>query len=265
MASSFGQHSHMQVGSFLVHYSRLTSRLPKALGALGDIGLYPEVITCWDGDTISDIECFNHFEKSAWLKRINLIKPLLLRNAGVDVESDANASRPWKSATEAIANSPTWLLPRPLRTGEISVILKHYYALSRIAQGTLTYGLIAEDDILTKKDSHENFDVSMQEFYDCNGDYLDLAGGCGLAVGDVKASIARIYPPATRTNACYVVSRELARRLVNNFFPFVHPIDWHLMYLLNDLNIGKCFWATREVFIHGSESGAYISWREADV
>ena len=251
------------ISSFLIHYTKLSTRLPNALHALSAVGLTPEVITCWDGDNLMNTQKDYVFSDAAWLMRIRTIAPILLANAGSTSVLKNKTISDVTSTSEAVQLLPDWMHPRALGCGEISVLLKHYHALSKIAQGNKNYGLIAEDDILLGSRSAELFTVSSKGFASCSGDYLDLAGGCGLRIRNKnsKDNISRVSPPNTRTNACYIVSRDLARLLVENYFPFIHPIDWHLLYLLNILNVDRCYWTVEEVFIHGSECGAYSSWR----
>jgi GR25 family glycosyltransferase involved in LPS biosynthesis len=251
----------MNVCSFLIHYTKLSARLPHALEALNRVSLDPEIVSCWDGDNINSVCKRHRIDKKEWHEHTILIAPILFKNAGLHMSDQLMAEI--ESIESAVKYLPAWMLPRPLDQGEISVILKHYYALSRIAQGKFEYGIIAEDDILAGQNSERLYREVVGKFVSNNGDYLDLAGGCGLSPKDhgVECCLTRIWPPSTRTNACYMVSRQLAKILVENFFPFVHPIDWHLLYLLNKHEIKRCYWSTKEVFIHGSETGAYRSWR----
>jgi GR25 family glycosyltransferase involved in LPS biosynthesis len=145
--------------------------------------------------------------------------------------------------------------------------MKHYFAISSIAMGEGSHGLIAEDDII------ENNNFMPYRFSDVLAsietnsiDYIDLAGGCNLYAESSETNdnlFQHVNPPRTRTNAAYIISKRLAKILANNFLPFVLPIDWHLTYLMNKYftNSIKCAWMIDYPLIHGSEVGAYKSWR----
>ena len=99
-----------------------------------------------------------------------------------------------------------------------------------------------------------------------NIDYIDLAGGCNLftdIVDDNNNLFQLVNPPRTRTNAAYIISKRLAKILVNKFIPTVLPIDWHLTYLMNNyITKGiRCAWMINHPLLHGSELGVYKSWR----
>lgn len=251
------------ISAFLIHYTKLADRLPNAMEALEVVGLTPEIVSCWDGDRLLLTHFADKLNQSAWIERTKKIAPILLKNAGYTQDYCANKLSVIRSMNDMVNVLPAWMHPRLLSDGEISVILKHYYALSRIAQGQDSYGLVAEDDIILKNNSKRLFYNSLEELKGVDGDYLDLAGGCGLKLLGFESprNISNIKPANTRTNACYVVSKHLAKLLVESFLPFVHPIDWHLLYLLNYHDVDKCYWSIEEVFIHGSESGRYSSWR----
>jgi len=253
------------INAYLIHFTKLKDRLPSAKKALETIGLSTEVVTCWDGDALMMDALINNVNLQLWLEQTTKIAPILLQNAGYNASIFGGIFYGGLSVVEILKVIPNWMHPRPLGRGELSVILKHYYSLSRIAQGQDSHGLIAEDDIVLKTDSKKLFTKSLAELIECDGDYLDLAGGCKLRPSDLQGTrnITLVSPASTRTNACYIVSRRLAKLFVESYFPFVHPIDWHLLYLLSLHDVHKCYWCNEEVFIHGSESGKFTSWRSA--
>ena len=70
-----------------------------------------------------------------------------------------------------------WMQHRALGKGEVSVLLKHYYALSNISVSSGGWGLIAEDDIIHNDKTVYLFNKCIQEFESTDADYMDLAGG----------------------------------------------------------------------------------------
>ena len=164
------------------------------------------------------------------------------------------------------SNYPEWLAPRNLSSGEISVLFKHHCALSQISQGRESHGMIIEDDILSHGASDSMFQHLKYFIDDHNPDYVDIAGGANLSASKININspnFTHMSPPRTRTNAGYVVSRRLAELLVENFFPLVFPIDWHLQYMLYKFATYPihCFWMDKTLYLHGSETESYKSWR----
>lgn len=219
----------------------------------------------YDADEI-DANIAASIPPNLWEDRIANIVDILISNSLnkslFPVEFSAYSAffrRPFLSNPQ---NQHPWLIPRPLSQGEISVLLKHHSALSMIGNGASPFGLIIEDDARLSPLTNILFAKTISEFINKNGDYLDLAGGCSLLPTDhdLRHNYAtRLAVPRTRTNAAYIVSRKLAQRLSNRFFPLVFPIDWHLQYLFQKRD--RCFWSNQPVFIHGSEHGLVQSWR----
>lgn len=253
----------MTVPAYLIHYTKLASRLTPVLDSLAQLNVHPQVVTCWDSDVLPSHTYIPNRE--LWSDRVAAIKHCLFANAngGYNVRSVSELYRLSNIAFSTVG----WMRPRTLNGGEVSVLLKHYYALSCAANGSHPYTLILEDDILLSKRSPEYFKAALDTFMENKGEYLDLAGGSGLTPSLLKTSgkinnIVSVRPASTRCNAAYVISKELARAIVNRFFPLILPIDWHLQYYLTLLGPIRCFWADPEALIHGSETSLIQSWRQ---
>lgn len=255
----------MKAPFYLIHCKKYKDRLASATAALRQVCPSFVVVSTWDADSIKSehfLHNNNHFLE--WRARAAKIRPILFANF---LESSP-LKRSWitnYSSTVGLEHfpEPPWLQPRILTNGEISVLLKHYFALSAIACGDCEWGLIAEDDIIADSQTHQRFMQCLSEFESIKMDYLDLAGGCGLLpeITDGTMNTQIVSPSRTRTNACYMVSRKFACTLVESFWPIVLPIDWHIQYLMQTNLTSVCYWASRPPFIHGSEAGIYKSWR----
>lgn len=253
------------LNSYLIHYTKLADRLEPAMQALTSLGLVPTVIKIFDGDDIRSLSTqLKSYQLALWIERIYTILPIL--NANTEIGSSPHSyeevyRRLYKDYT--LTQLPTWAAARLLTNGEQSVLMKHFYALACIANGSSAFGLIAEDDILIHKTSATQFKYIIEEAISRGASYVDLAGGCGLHALPMShgSNLARVVPPRTRTNACYLVSKKYARAIINRFFPYCFPIDWHLQYILLSLDIDSCYWAVNPPFIHGSETGHVQSWR----
>jgi GR25 family glycosyltransferase involved in LPS biosynthesis len=198
-----------------------------------------------------------------WEAQLNIIYPILKANY-LSLRQPSLSYKQLYSLCkeEAQYTYYEWMRPRRLALGEVSVLLKHYWALTTIANCDDEYGLIIEDDARLHNHSKQSFWNCFNQFFRSNGDYLDLAGGCNLHPADVdrnEGCVSRLGIPRTRTNAAYLVSRNLAKSLSEAFLPMALPIDWHLQSLFS--NSFTYFWANNSPLLHGSEHGLVRSWR----
>ncbi|MBM5802176.1 MAG: hypothetical protein FJ077_15430, partial [Cyanobacteria bacterium K_DeepCast_35m_m2_023] len=217
------------------------------------------MVTAFDADNLNMKEILSSINSDSWSNRLSTILPILIDNIqsrgtgiGHSVSQDAYL------LSQQILDLPNelrpeWVKSRILSPGEVSVLLKHYYALAAIANSPdHDYGLVAEDDILVHKNSGNMVKMLNIFLNQCEVDYIDLAGGAGLevssAINNNSSQFVLINTPRTRTNACYLISRNLARDIVNGFLPLVYPIDWHIQYILSTTNNAeldslRCYWA----------------------
>lgn len=249
--------------SYLIVCSKLKHRIPSAIATWNSLGLSPTLLYSFDADQLLPSLTNN---QSLWLERLPTILPDLLTNA--NLEPSILPQLPDSSVNHIMNDSRfAWLQHRSLKPGEISVSLKHFSALSSIADGDEDYAFVSEDDTRYIPFSFESFWSDVSDFITADGDYLDLAGGCHLDPYKYSVSsfnnIAQIDKPRTRTNACYLISRRFAQSIVNMFLPIVFPIDWHLQWCFNSLpnDLFTCYWTVIPPIIHGSETGLVTSWR----
>lgn len=238
------------ISSFIVNYTPFAQRRKNAIQCLKGINLDPLVISIFDKEELS-VNGLYSFDPNKWREGLNTFGSQLYANAGIEPNSFGQQ------------HIPSWMEPRQLVDGELSVLMKHFYAICSIANSQNKYGLIAEDDILFHTNSLDLWDKTISSFSKLDGDYLDLAGGCNLKVENLKPDqyITMLDKPNTRTNACYLLSNRVAKFIAKNFFPLIYPIDWHLLYLLSSTRF-SFYWTNDPVFIHGSETRAFKSWRD---
>lgn len=251
--------------TYIITCKKLESRLAHAIQSANALTNDVTPVKAWDAEELSQkaIEDYGNVGKELWDDAVKTIAPILIANA---LTSGGNRIHieiveEWKGR-ETI-NTPSWMKSRRLSSGEVSVLMKHFWAIGSIANGQDEYGLILEDDVRIHERSVEKFKLCLEEFIGQNGDYLDLAGGCNLNSGaeDIRFDYCSLLrTPRTRTNAAYIVKRDLAREFANKFIPLIFPIDWHLQYIMP--KSAKIFWANEPPLIHGSEQGLVTSWRQ---
>jgi len=149
---------------------------------------------------------------------------------------------------------------RPLKLAEHSLIHKHYIALC-IARSRDVPTLIVEDDATISglrqvKNILASIAIAEQEDVFIN---LVNAPHCwGKSFSDTNlypVSIARTF-----TTGAYVVSPDTARKLVEGFFPYSLPIDFHLQRLFKILKIRGY-----TIGENGIENGSLISAVESTI
>lgn len=259
----------------LIHYTKLKSRLPKAIDAIHSLNLEPNIITICDGDNVNSFKqylnqiCIN--QQQIWEYQISKIAPILLANVHIQ-STEINQNLDYREIHSKYCQLllrkhillPQWCSFRELNTGELSVLLKHYHAISLIANSPYDFGFIFEDDVRLHALSKDMFDRVIHQINLIQPDYVDLAGGCNLLVPNSTFDaplLQRIQPSRTRTNAAYGISKKCANFFINNYFPLVFPIDWHLQYLFSQNIELTCYWCKDLPLIHGSEVGLERSWR----
>ena len=253
------------IQTYLINYTPYVDRKSRALDCLHSLGFSNvNVVNCFDREDIDPTISSNLFRWSSLLQNAEHIFLYNTLPLGVRL----NFLPDLESISHLIANiNREFLQPRSLDYGEISVCLKHYYAISSIANSSSPFGLICEDDILSHSSSVAIFNNIFSEVVFPSIDYLDLAGGCNLHPSNLETkfnqsdSICKLLVPRTRTSASYLLSKSLAKYICNNFMPLAMPIDWHIQCLVMSSPFRNFFWALESPFVHGSESGQYTSWR----
>jgi len=166
-----------------------------------------------------------------------------------------------------------WAKARPLKRAEISLSMKHKYALGHfLAYSQKPYCLILEDDAVIGKTTMNALDslCSFGHISVVNSTllYADLSLGCNMKISNLADRGVSVYGqfhaytplyPSSRTTCAYLVNREMAVFFLSLFYDrYLAPIDIELMFAMTEarrLRINqKCIWIEPEVFGHGSES-----------
>ena len=184
-----------------------------------------------------------------------------------------------KSANRLVAHAGAeikWARPRPLRLAEISLAMKHKYAMSLfLAQGVAEYCIILEDDAVVQEGT-ENILHSLIKHLDGYSSnayykYIDLGSGCNMNLSHINEApslqmgYTNLYSPlypSSRTTCAYLVNRKMAQYFLKLYgYLYTAPIDLELTFALNTLSQSisirkhlQCLWAEPEIFVHGSEN-----------
>ena len=248
---------------FVINYTPFKERLSDTLNALSlsNLASNVSVVSAWDKEDLNPA-LLEYDNLRLWQKKLPIIYPVLAANARMfkaEISLDVIGYR-------LPVVYPEWAKARTLSAGEFSVLLKHYYAISSIAISGASHGLVFEDDVRARLSSRRDISQCIAEAMEASIDYLDLAGGCQLTpyadeYQSASSKIAILRVPRTRTVAAYMMSRRMAHMISNLFMPLIFPIDWHIQYIMLQVEDLKCGWTIKPPLIHGSEEGLIKSWR----
>ena len=161
--------------------------------------------------------------------------------------------------------------PKVLSKAEVSLCMKHRYALSLLLLDCNSdFGIILEDDANPTKYSVKLLEqiVSFAGSYDPSLPiFIDLSSGCNLNISNIvdasystlNGGLYKPILPSSRTTCAYLVNKQFAALFLTSFRDPVAPIDYELTFILELLRRKKsdliCLWHEPAVFIHGSKDG----------
>ena len=172
--------------------------------------------------------------------------------------------------------SPQWLRPRLLSNAELSLSIKHRYALSHfLSSPQFKYALVLEDDALILPSSLSVVSELLEFLSDLSFSravYIDLSSGCNLSVVNLVPPIhklssgATLYSPvlpSSRTTCAYLINKPFAEAFLGEFIFPLAPIDYEYMFTLSNLQLEQalsaCLWTEPHVFVHGSKDRSISS------
>jgi GR25 family glycosyltransferase involved in LPS biosynthesis len=207
-----------------------------------------------DRDTLTDSDMSNFYDPnpSKWERMIIKIRSIFIEG------NQWHANK--KAWNERIFDDGTFTLPfNKLSKGEISLCCKHLEALKEIARTEHGYGIVFEDDVILMDNFAEKFRRCMAEMPG-EWDIIFIGSAFGHRPPERRAG-KRVYqmkPPRGKCSDSYVVTSTAAKILLSKLTPFTLPIDWELMYWMNELSL-DCFWWDPPLVTQGSQTGKFNS------
>lgn len=254
----------------MVHYSKLAERRSFLSNSLDNLGISPIWVT---EQNYVDYKT----EISVKGKIIGVNEKLVGMDLGINSRSLTRSRR--RSRIEGVSLLVRSYLSKgnEYSTGSLPVKKKldnawlelqrmHLTAVSQGVNNGLKWILILEDDAVPDKESFYKLNEIAQEL-NPNNTWLNLSSGAGLERTKSekrcgKNGLFRIKPAATRCAVAYLISRDLAIKIVNSAIhegiPNWLPIDFHYQVLLRKFR-AKAFWIEPVLFNQGSESDLFNS------
>lgn len=202
---------------------------------------------------------YNELVRATWLEQLQSFKCSLIDNV-------YRAQGIFTSSQISQDYSPSWMQPRKLSSGDLSVLSKHYNAIKDFLLSDANYLLVLEDDAILGG----NFLSTVKSFISCTMfDFVDLAGGDGILCnptrlhryGGLLGEIVELR--GTRTACGYLTGRTIALELLQSINNKIFPIDWALSYGLSLCSSANVLWVETDIIKHGSCVGTYRSWRKS--
>jgi len=161
-----------------------------------------------------------------------------------------------------------------LKRNALEVQSMHFRALELGILEDSDWIFIIEDDAIlnyVEKDSHKMINL-IQRQIKANKTWIDLNDGAGLKRTKSERRIDgnnlfRVRPPTTRCAVAYLISKDLAKGILNLIEVYGSP-DW--LYIDNLYQVAtrklkaKSYWQDPPIFSQGSDTGRYESGFEAE-
>ena len=158
--------------------------------------------------------------------------------------------------------------PNSMKLGVVSCSYKHYLSLKDIANGDADYGVIMEDSLHFTENIPQRMETyidQLDEFYP-GWDVIFDSAWKSYCEGPVTPDRV-VYPKSneinehghggTRCAHMYLVTKDCAKKLSENFLPFNQAPDWYMNDLFRKLNI-RSYWAEPSIaHVTPHESTAY--------
>jgi len=146
--------------------------------------------------------------------------------------------------------------------------LQHLKAMKLFLESGKDYCLILEDDSIPIHTNPLKFEKYMHECLDhvciLKDGLFDISNSFGFrpymsSPSDFPSScFIKMAPGQTRCASSYLVSRDAASLIINQSYPIVLPVDWHIGSILSRHSF-RTFWYSHPMFSQGSQSGHFIS------
>jgi len=155
--------------------------------------------------------------------------------------------------------NPTGIKPRRLNPAEISLTIKWGKLLQQIAQGEDPYVLVLEDDAVLC----DNFTTHFEQYLNktpSDWEVIYLGDGANLHAPNAQPEklAYRMGHPSSRCTDSLLVTKEGARKISKNYFPFDHVVDWEIGYQQKAEDV-IVYWWEPTLVTQGSTNGTFKS------
>jgi hypothetical protein len=255
---------------YIVHYSKLVDRSVYLNNIFLGLKIYPTWVT---ESNFSNFKPFPPTQK----KIIGVSEKLVAMDLGINSRSLVYSRR--KSKVQGYVLFLRSFFPKQnyvsigslprkekLPQSQFEVQRMHLTALVAGVEKNSKWIFVMEDDAIPVNQAFENVNEILEEL-EASNTWINLNSGAGLnrTSSDKKPNklgLFQVKPPATRCTAAYLVSTDLAKKIINSAnldgIPDWLPIDVYYQVLLRKFK-STSYWADPATFDQGSENGKYTS------
>jgi len=148
---------------------------------------------------------------------------------------------------------------RLLNPAEISLTIKHYEVLKKIANSSDPYAIILEDDVIFDLNFLELFKKYLKE---TPKDFDVIFMGSGANLKPINTVPNKIWylktHPASKCADSYLITKKAANEIVQTYTPFNICSDYELAYQMHQYN-HIVYWWEPSLVKQGSETGLFKS------
>lgn len=198
---------------------------------------------------------------SLWESQLRLSLPLHLLNVSVlgppQLDIGINYIQRYAAYLSDSKHLLPCFLPRILSLAEHSLLHKHYEALKLCSHSRKPL-LILEDDAYVHPQARLDLLKQHIETHGASVGFINLVDAGWYKNTSSAPYFKRLGISRTNTTCAYVLSPEYARALLEAFFPYSLPIDFHYQYLFFKLGLPG-YTVAADFFVNGSSSGLVSS------
>lgn len=194
--------------TYITHYTKLRDRKKYILEELHRIG-------------ISDIELIEKYDKEDLTKEI------------IDKYYSTN-KKEFEEAAQITKNHCGGGEYRILKDSEISLMIKHVYALMQLSQSIDDYAMILEDDCIFAAWISNKVIEKIVETAPEDWDVIVIGGGFNHSICKYEYKIGNFLlakHPATNTTSSMIFKKITAKKILDTFDKFHLSWDWQLNYI----------------------------------
>lgn len=149
--------------------------------------------------------------------------------------------------------------PRLLNLAEISLTIKHFEVLKKIAKSSDDYAIVLEDDVIFDKNFINLYEKYMLQTPN-SFDVIFMGSGASLKPKNIESNkfVYLKNHPASKCADSYIITKKAAINIVKTYSPFNICSDYELAYQMYYHN-QEVYWWEPAIVIQGSETGLFKS------
>lgn len=149
--------------------------------------------------------------------------------------------------------------PRLLNLAEISLTIKHFEVLKKIAKSSDNYAIVLEDDVIFDKNFINLYEKYMLQTPN-SFDVIFMGSGASLKPKNIESNkfVYLKNHPASKCADSYIITKKAATNIVKTYSPFNICSDYELAYQMYYHN-QEVYWWEPAIVIQGSETGLFKS------